>query len=576
MGTSTRRYRRIIPVALLAVGVIALVLALSSGGAKAKHHGRTPHRTARTVAARVTRIRPIATVDDVTSTGDNQDPANLTLNIYDLRRQGPFVVLDFGVLCPTPQAGCNTAFVFPYSTSQGYNTDASDEEVWQDSLGTFGGISVLDPVGDVEYLSVKNAGDGHPDSSSAAELNDSDIHLGWVKFPAPPAGVQALDVLLPEGGPVVTHVPITDGPAPTPAQIAPTAQAAVPNTDVPAVSSESTAGLVLSTDKLVETVGNPAGSDTESPQRSTLSLSSDVLFRFAKSNLTPAAHAVSQNVAARISAGATGTVTVTGYTDSIGTDGVNIPLSQARARSVVNALKQLTAGASVSYAASGMGSADPVAPNTLPDGRDNPAGRRLNRRVTISYAVKSSTQPAPPPSAAAIKLPPAAPAGSTLQYTASQLGGGTDVYHVSVDRVTRDANTTLLELSVACVAASKNQSCNEDDLMGSDTAPPLPFADYAPSTGFSPGAELQLIFTSTDSVSDFYLQDPTTGEILSPLHEVEYDHPISVTTPNVWPIGPTYRVWVYFPGTPATATQMVVWLPSGANGVEVPISGAGA
>jgi outer membrane protein OmpA-like peptidoglycan-associated protein len=32
-----------------------------------------------------------------------------------------------------------------------------------------------------------------------------------------------------------------------------------------------------------------------------------------------------------------------------------------------------------------MGKADPVAPNTKPDGSDNPDGRRLNRRVTISF-----------------------------------------------------------------------------------------------------------------------------------------------------------------------------------------------
>ena len=31
-----------------------------------------------------------------------------------------------------------------------------------------------------------------------------------------------------------------------------------------------------------------------------------------------------------------------------------------------------------------MGKADPVAPNTLPNGKDNPAGRALNRRVVIT------------------------------------------------------------------------------------------------------------------------------------------------------------------------------------------------
>jgi outer membrane protein OmpA-like peptidoglycan-associated protein len=31
----------------------------------------------------------------------------------------------------------------------------------------------------------------------------------------------------------------------------------------------------------------------------------------------------------------------------------------------------------------GFGESKPVAPNTKPDGSDNPAGRRLNRRVAV-------------------------------------------------------------------------------------------------------------------------------------------------------------------------------------------------
>jgi outer membrane protein OmpA-like peptidoglycan-associated protein len=464
--------------------------------------------------------------------------------------------------------------MFGYSTSQGHNSDASNAEAFTTTLGTGGGISLLDPLADVEYLSVKNANDDHPDTSTIDQLNDSYVHLGWVKYPAPPAGVQALDVLFPNGGPVATHIPITNGPPPTPAEIGPNTQPAVHNQYAPPVDSATTTGLTLPTLKLVQTVGNPAGMDTEAPQHSTLSLSSDVLFKFAKSNLTPAARNVLHNVAARITAGATGTVTVTGYTDSIGTDAVNIPLSQARARSVVGALRSLTAGAPVTYTASGMGSADPVAPNTLPNGDDNPAGRRLNRRVTISYQVKGSTQPAPPPSAG-VKLPPTEPAGTTVEYHAAQFAGGRpDVYRVSVDRLLRDGNATVLELSMSCLSSTDNQGCNQSDLSGSDTAPPIPFAEYGAATGFSPGKELQVIFSASQSVSDFYLQDPTTGEIFSPLHDAQYDHPLTAITPNVWPMGPTYSLWAYFPAAPPGATQMVVWLPGGADGIRVPLSGS--
>ena len=86
---------------------------------------------------------------------------------------------------------------------------------------------------------------------------------------------------------------------------------------------------------------------------------------------------------------------VTGYTDSIGTPSVNGPLSQARAQSVVSALTPLTPG--INYQAAGKGDADPVAPNSFPNGQDNPAGRALNRRVTIVFAVKKPTPPGASP-----------------------------------------------------------------------------------------------------------------------------------------------------------------------------------
>ena len=36
----------------------------------------------------------------------------------------------------------------------------------------------------------------------------------------------------------------------------------------------------------------------------------------------------------------------------------------------------------------GFGATKPVAPNTMPDGSDDPAGRQLNRRVEIIFARK--------------------------------------------------------------------------------------------------------------------------------------------------------------------------------------------
>ena len=85
---------------------------------------------------------------------------------------------------------------------------------------------------------------------------------------------------------------------------------------------------------------------------------------------------------------------MTGYTDSIGSNAVNIPLSQARAQSVVAALAPLTGG--VSYSAGGQRVGRPGGAEHDARRGDNPAGRALNRRVTIAFAA-TATRPTPPP-----------------------------------------------------------------------------------------------------------------------------------------------------------------------------------
>lgn len=55
-------------------------------------------------------------------------------------------------------------------------------------------------------------------------------------------------------------------------------------------------------------------------------------------------------------------------------------LSQARAQSVVDYM--ISKGISSDrMVAKGYGESKPIAPNTLPNGKDNPEGRQLNRRT---------------------------------------------------------------------------------------------------------------------------------------------------------------------------------------------------
>jgi|KBSSwiStaDraftv2_1062776.scaffolds.fasta_scaffold67980_4 outer membrane protein OmpA-like peptidoglycan-associated protein len=108
----------------------------------------------------------------------------------------------------------------------------------------------------------------------------------------------------------------------------------------------------------------------------------DVRFAFDSAQLTPQARREIERMAFVLNhpQAAARRITLEGHTDAIGTEAYNLDLSRRRAESVAQELvahgvqrDRLTAG--------GFGKQRPVAPNVLADGRDNPAGRALNRRV---------------------------------------------------------------------------------------------------------------------------------------------------------------------------------------------------
>lgn len=75
-------------------------------------------------------------------------------------------------------------------------------------------------------------------------------------------------------------------------------------------------------------------------------------------------------------------VVVAGHTDSIGSDAYNQRLSEKRAKSVHDYLVKKGISAS-RMTTRGYGERQPVAPNTKPNGADNPEGRAKNRRVEL-------------------------------------------------------------------------------------------------------------------------------------------------------------------------------------------------
>ena len=114
-----------------------------------------------------------------------------------------------------------------------------------------------------------------------------------------------------------------------------------------------------------------------------MNLSGDVLFDYDKAVLKPAAEEALKKVAVVLSQFPESSVTVEGYTDSKGGKAVNLPLSRERALSVKEWLAKNGNIPAARITAKGFGEDNPVAPNTNADGSDNPAGRALNRRVTI-------------------------------------------------------------------------------------------------------------------------------------------------------------------------------------------------
>lgn len=120
--------------------------------------------------------------------------------------------------------------------------------------------------------------------------------------------------------------------------------------------------------------------------RHTYVVDADVLFAFDSAKLSPDAASVLDGVVRTLARPAVTKVTITGYTDSIGSAGYNRDLSRRRADAVRSYLQQKVANRHLHYTSVGKGEADPVAPNSTPGGSDNPAGRRKNRRVTITYS----------------------------------------------------------------------------------------------------------------------------------------------------------------------------------------------
>lgn len=161
-----------------------------------------------------------------------------------------------------------------------------------------------------------------------------------------------------------------------------------------AFAAEGTKELVLTTKDLVFTVKNldlkvdDMIRVKEAPKEISIELPADILFDFDKADIRPEAAIALAAAAKLISENARGTVKINGHTDAKGSASHNKKLSDERAKSVSAWLTENGGLGKIKFALKGLGATKPAAPNTKPDGSDNPEGRQLNRRVEIIFARK--------------------------------------------------------------------------------------------------------------------------------------------------------------------------------------------
>ena len=121
----------------------------------------------------------------------------------------------------------------------------------------------------------------------------------------------------------------------------------------------------------------------QTPQGTQVRLSGDVLFDFDTDTRRPDAQRSLAELSVLIARDHPRGLQIVGYTDSFGTPQYNLDLSDRRARNVERWLLDYGRVQTAALDVRGRGASNPIAPNVLTDGGDNPAGRQANRRVEV-------------------------------------------------------------------------------------------------------------------------------------------------------------------------------------------------
>src|SRR5207248_9396200 len=112
-----------------------------------------------------------------------------------------------------------------------------------------------------------------------------------------------------------------------------------------------------------------------------INLAADVLFDFDKWDLRPEAGPALEKVVDVLQAYPKAAVLIEGHTDGKGNDQYNQKLSERRADAVRRRLAEH--GIAAAMTTRGWGKTRPVAPNTMPNGTDDAAGRQQNPQADV-------------------------------------------------------------------------------------------------------------------------------------------------------------------------------------------------
>lgn len=234
-----------------------------------------------------------------------------------------------------------------------------------DSLESLGGITLIDGTNLKQYYP-RLASDGKCVCTNwpGTSLDGGKSFDSTILFPAPPQNVRSVDIAA-QRMPPFAGIPIS-GSAPN--------YSGDPNPSTAALKPPLVTPLISTSDDL-----NGSKSIDDQGKSQDIRLSSDVLFKLNKADLSDKANAILKDVASRLDKASATTVKIDGYTDTSGNDAINNPLSRRRAESVKSALQKMVTRSGITYETAGHGSKDPVASN------DNAEGRKMNRRVTVSF-----------------------------------------------------------------------------------------------------------------------------------------------------------------------------------------------